>query len=431
MNRSFPALGFDPAEGDPGAVQTLMLQLATACEAIGRTLPRLEEACKITDDADWGGSAAEEFSDHGDDLPQALGKGAESMTAVSDALSDWFGTLSRNQSLADDLEAQAKRIKQRLATAEDALGGFTDCAAPGYQAKAQAVLDLRDALRQVIDRARRLRDRHLRAAQQTADAIRSGPDDAFEPENDSWYVQAFDGIAVAADGMSLATGTIAAALAVAAPTTLGGSLLPAAVFEGVSTLSGAIGSGAALGQQLSGSRNAPGWGAVLIGGATSIVPGGGTVAAGVRGGIKVGTRAVAGKALKRAGKTAVKDLRESLTSGGLPQVVKNLNEIQDKGLRRKVAADLKEAGKAEAKRAGVSARDLSATELRELGMRAKQADAYANLVDKGQQIAENAGLDLTPGQKHELKLLQLAINPTASQVDKTVEDATKNAVQGK
>jgi uncharacterized protein YukE len=428
--RSFPALGFDPAEGDQDAVQTVLLRIATACETITATLPRLEEACKITDDADWGGSAAEEFSDHGDDLPQALGKGAESMTAVSDALSGWLGTLTANQREADVLEADAKRAKDRLASAEAALNRVRDCTEPDYQAKLTAFTDAKDALRRLIDKANRLKARHLRAATATAEAIRSGPDDAFEPENDTWYVQAFDGIAVAADGVSLATGTVAAVLAAAAPETLGGSLIPAAAFEGVSTLSGAVGSGAALAQQLSHSRNAPGWLAVALGG-LSVVPGGGTAAAGIRNGTKLAVRAAGGKALKRASRQAVKELRESLTSGGLPKVVKDLGEIRDKGLRRTVAADLKDAGTAEAKRLGVRTRDLSAAELRELGLRAKQAEAYANLVDKGEQIAEKAGVDLTPGQRRELKLLQLGLNPTGGQVDKSIEDIAKNTAQGK
>lgn len=429
--RSFPALGFDPAEGDKDAVQTLLLRIATANEAIVQTLPRLEEACKITDDADWGGSAAEEFSDHGDDLPQALGKGAESMTAVVNALTSWYGTLSGNQTQADALEAQAKALKAKLKVAEAALNQVRDCTEPEYQARYRAFTDARDALQRVIDKATRLKARHLRAANAAADAIRGGPDDAFEPENDSWYVQAFDGIAVAADGVSLATGTAAAVLAVAAPETLGGSLLPAAVLEGASSLSGAVGSAAALGQQLTHSRNAPGWLVVGLGLGTSVLPGGGTAAAGIRGGTRVAVRAASGKALKRAGKQATKELRESLTSGGLPKVVKDLGEIRDKGLRRKVAADLKDAGRTEAKRLGVRARDLSAAELRELGAQAKQAQAYANLVDKGEQIAEKADVDLTPGQKRELKLLQLGLNPTGGQVDKTIEDVTKNAAQGK
>src|SRR5687767_3100613 len=102
--RSFPNLGFDPAPGSKDAVQTLILRIAVAHKTIETTLPRLQEAAKLTDETHWEGNAAEEFSDHGDDLPVALGSGGESMAAVTEALTSWFGTLSANQLEADELE---------------------------------------------------------------------------------------------------------------------------------------------------------------------------------------------------------------------------------------------------------------------------------------------------------------------------------------
>ncbi|MDQ3788887.1 MAG: hypothetical protein M3422_16795, partial [Actinomycetota bacterium] len=188
--RSFPALGFDPTPGEADAVKTLMLRLAVAAETIGTTLPRLEEACTITDDAEWGGSAAEEFSDHGDDLPQGLGKGGEAINAVTSALSAWFGKLTTNQARADVLEAAARKLKAKLTT-------FDRCTPESTAVSTQ--------LARIIDDAKRLEAKHLREANATADAIRAGKDgDPFKPENDSWYVQGLDGLAVAADGVSLA-----------------------------------------------------------------------------------------------------------------------------------------------------------------------------------------------------------------------------------
>src|SRR6266498_3136244 len=317
MTRGFPALGFDPTPGEADAVQTLMLQLATAAELIDATLPRLEEACKITDDADWGGSAAEEFSDHGDDLPQGLGKGREAIEAVATALSGWHSTLVGNQAQADVLEAAAKKLKAKLMT-------FDECTTESTAVSAQ--------LARIIDDAHRLEARHLKSANATADAIRDGKDgDPFKPENDSWYVQAFDGTAVAADGVSLATGTIAAGLAAT-----GVGVVPAAAFEVASTGTGAVGSLAALGQQLSGSRNAPGWTAVALGLGTSVVPGGGTAAAAVRSGAKV--------AVKRGSKAAIraarKDIAAAATGGGVPGVLDNVAKIREHGLEGKVSRDL-------------------------------------------------------------------------------------------
>jgi hypothetical protein len=407
--RSFPALGFDPTPGEADAVQTLMLRLATAGELVNATRPRLEDAVRLADDAEWIGDAAEEFSDHGDDLPQGLGKGGEAITAVADALSAWFTTLVANQAQAEVLEAEAKKLKAKLST-------FKVCDDESTAVSTR--------LSRVLDDARRLEARHLKAANSTAEAIRKGKDgDPFKPENDAWYVQAFDGIAVASDGVSLATGTVAAGLAAT-----GVGVVPAAAFEAVSTGTGAVGSLAALGQQLSGSRHAPGWAAVTLGLGTSVIPGGGTAAAAVRSGGRV--------ALKRGSKAAIraarKDITAAATGGGVPGLINNVSKIRQHGLEGKVSRDLTAAGREVAKREGIelpaNLADRKA-ELQRLGLEAKQNEAYANLIDKGSAIAEKAGVDLTPQQKAELKLLQQGINPTPKQIDKALEDLGKDALK--
>jgi hypothetical protein len=405
--RSFPALGFDPAEGDKAAVQELMLRLAAATETIVQTLPRLEEAAQITDDSEWGGSAAEEFSDHGDDLPMGLGKGAEAMAAVSEALSTWFGKLSANQALADVLESEAKELKAKLAR-------FDSCTPESTEVST--------VLAKVLDDARRLKERHVREAEATADAIRAGADgDPFKPENDTWYVQGFDGLAKAADGISLATATVAAGLAAT-----GVGLGPAAILGGVSTASGAVGSLAGLGQQLSGSRNAPGWASVALGLGTAVVPGGGTVAAGVRGAGRV--------ALKRGSAASLRQARKEIAAaargGAVPGLVDSVNQIRRHGLEGKVSRDLTATGREVAKREGTYG-DLPSNlaerkaELQRIGLEATQQKAYADLVDRGSQIAERAGVELTPSQRAELKLLQQGINPTPQQLDKSLESLLK------
>lgn len=438
--RSFPALGFDPAEGDKGAVQALLLRLATASETIVTTLPRLEEAAKITDDSEWGGSAAEEFSDHGDDLPMGLGKGAEAMTAVSTALSTWLEQLSANQARADVLEAKAKKLKAQLKDAEadlsEAAGAVPrDTTSPQYDSRHNAFLDagaeaarLDRELQQVIDDATRLQARHLREANTTADAVRTGKDgDPFKPENDAWYVQGFDGLATVADGVSLVTATAAAGLAAT-----GVGVLPAAALAAVSTGSGVVGSFAAVGQQLSGSRNAPGWGVVGLGLGTSVIPGGGTAAAAARSAGRVALKG-GSKASLRA---ARKDIEAAARGGALPGLVDDVSKIRKHGLDGKVSRDLTEAGRDVAKRKGIYddlPRDVAERKaaLQRLGVEAKQNQGYADLVDKGQQIAERAGVELAPEQRAELRLLQQGINPTPQQLDKAVEDMAKRAAEGK
>jgi uncharacterized protein YukE len=407
--RSFPALGFDPTPGEADAIKTMMLQLAAAAESIVTTLPRLEEATKITDDSEWGGSAAEEFSDHGDDLPQGLGKGGEAINAVTTALSDWFGKLTANQARADVLESAAKKLKAKLAT-------FDQCT--------DESTEVSTLLSKVVDDAKRLEAKHLREANATADAIRAGKDgDPFKPENDTWYVQGLDGLSVAADGVSLATATAAAGLAAT-----GVGLPAAAVLEAASTTSGAIGSLSALGQQLAGSRNAPGWGGVAIGLGTSLIPGGGTAAAAVRS----GGRVVAKRGSRAALQAARKEIEAAARGGAVPGLIDNVKKMRQHGIDGKVSRDLTAAGREVAKREG---RDLPANladrkaELQRLGLEAKQNQAYADLVDKGSAIAEKAGVDLTPQQKAELKFLQQGINPTPKQLEKAIEDFGKEALK--
>ncbi|WP_424188862.1 hypothetical protein ACOBQX_11255 [Actinokineospora sp. G85] len=436
---SFPALGFDPTTGDPASVQAVLLSMASAQQAISSTLPRLESAAKITDDADWGGSAAEEFSDHGDDLPMALGSGAESIGKAVEALSEWAGRMTANQARADELEAEAKKLKADLKEAEADLRTAAsaippDTGHPKHAARYDAFLaankvcgDLDTKLTKVIDDAKRLRAKHLREANAAADGIRSGPDDAFEPENDTWYVQAFDGTAKAADVVSLATGTIAAGLAAT-----GVGLPAAAVLGTASTASGAVGSLAALGQQLSGSRNAGGWTATLLGLGTAVVPGGGTAAAAVRSG---GRAALKGGS-RRALREVAKDVRQAMGSDGLPGVVNDVKDMRQRGITGKARKDLIDSGREAAKRQGLD-HDLSKLSLRDrrdaligLGAAEKQREGVVSAIDHTQKVAEKAGVELSEDQKNRLELLKVAMNPTDKAVDGAVTGKITDRLKG-
>ncbi|OLR91651.1 hypothetical protein [Actinokineospora bangkokensis] len=435
----FPALGFDPTPGDPGTVQAVLLSMASAQQAIATTLPRLEEAAKVTDDADWGGSAAEEFSDHGDDLPMGLGKGGEAIGKAVEALSAWARVMVPNQTRADELEKRAKDLKKQVKAASeavrDAAGAIPrDTSNPHYGARyddflsaTKAAADLDARLAKVVDDAKRLQAKHLREANAAADAIRSGPDDAFTPENDTWYVQAFDGTAKAADWVSLATGTVAAGLAAT-----GIGLPAAAVLETASTTSGAVGSLAALGQQLSGSRNAQGWAGTLIGLGTSVIPGGGTAAAAVRS----GTRAAAKGGSRQALKQVAKDVREALGSGGAPGVVNTVKEMRERGIEGKVRKDLIDSGREAAKRQGLTD-DLSKLPLAErrdallgLGAAEKQREAVVSSIDNTTKLAEKAGVELDDGQKARLDALKLALNPTPKAVDDAITGKITDRLKG-
>src|SRR5262245_53365766 len=201
--RSFPALGFDPAEGDKGAVATVLMSLERAAVQLDEVSSRMTEALDVSDD--WDGDAADDFHDYGDDLPKAFNSGAESMKAVAKALSTWSGQLAANQALADELERQAKKLKAELrpagAAVDSAASAIPPAGNPHYNDRFDAYLAAADkwstlnaALQKVIADADRLKARHRRQADAAASAIRGGPDDAFEPENDGWFVQLLDGV---------------------------------------------------------------------------------------------------------------------------------------------------------------------------------------------------------------------------------------------
>lgn len=427
----FPALGFDPTPGEVSDVTATAMRVARANQMIAVVLPRLQEACQIADDSDWGGSAAEEFSDHGDDLPLGLGKGAEAMAVVADALNKWSTTMATNQREADRLESEAKKAKKALETALDEQTEAAsriprDSTSKEYQQRYNAFLTAVDAVGTARDKleklradARDLEEKHLRQANETADAIRTSPDDAFEVENDTWYVQAFDGVAKAADGVSIVSGTVAAGLAATGVGLLG----PAEIAGFISATSGVVGGAAGLGQQLSGSRNAPGWAGVVLGLAPT-----GPLGAGVR----AGGRAALRRGSRAARATSKKELRESIKQGGLPGVVTKAKDLKDKGARGVASRDLTNSGRAYAKRNNIDLPTNLAERraaLQELGRLEKQNQGMANLVDNSLKIAQRAGVELSPEQRATAELLKLGIDPTRVQGDKSAVTILREIVK--
>ncbi|MPZ80279.1 MAG: hypothetical protein GEV28_07740 [Actinophytocola sp.] len=412
MTRSFPALGFDPTPGEPESVQAVLLSMSRAMRTIAATLPRLEEACSITDDADWGGSAAEEFSDHGDDLPQGLGKGAEAMGTAAEALAEWGALMKANQDKAEDLEDKAKKLKKQIAEADDAVTSAAsavprDPGNPHYGARYDAYLGAVDAaadldakLEQVVDDAHRLEAKHLREADAAADGIRSGPDDAFEPENDAWYVQTLDGVSKVSGIVSAATAAAAAGLA------LTGVGAPAAAVLGtVSAGTAGVSALAGIGQRVAGSRNAPS----NLSLALTVVPGR-TVTSAAVGGVKGLARPVLGASRLGSGaKGAARGAADGFTTSGLPKLVKDVAETGRyarqtgslrEGLKLKVATDgVGQVLKGDAKLAG---------------------EAFSSSVDATARTIDASGGHLSAADKRELEALKLLANPRG--------DAAQNAV---
>jgi uncharacterized protein YukE len=199
VSGDYPGLGFDPTPGEPGAVQAVLDAFVSAGEQISAVLPNLQSAVRTADG--WEGDAAEEFSDYGDDIPNGLAEGAQSMGQAADALVAWFGRLVNNKAQTEVLDAMARKLKRQIEAAWDAVrdAQFTldtavapkavTAARTQRDAAANAVGTLEAQLQIVIDEARQLEQDHLAQADAAAAALRGAADgDAFQPV--SWGSQA-------------------------------------------------------------------------------------------------------------------------------------------------------------------------------------------------------------------------------------------------
>jgi uncharacterized protein YukE len=431
MMRSFPALGFDPAPGDRGAVTTVLTSLGEAEVTLAEVAPRMAEAIKKSDD--WSGDAADSFHSTGDDLPKAFNSGSESLQATTKALTTWGSQLVANQAQADQLEQRAKTLKAELKAAghamDEAAGNLPhDTGNPHYTARYDAYLStvdkwskLNSALQKVIDDAHRLQARHLREANTAASAIRSGPDDAFQPQQgEGWLMQAV-GLVGKVSGLISSASAVVAAGSLVIP---GVGEVVAPVAGTVAGATGAVSGLAGLAQRIGGDPHAPG----VLDIALNLVPGR-TVTSGAKGVVE---GAIKG-GLKDAAKQGAK---EGLTSAGLGAAIKNVRDIRTlaeespslaAALRAKSGKDLLDKGEGVAK--AVGQQDASDAVKRAMGRARSTNEAFVNTVDFAVKSFDAAGVQLTPAQKRELELLKLATNPGRAQLENAGVNVTKETLK--
>jgi hypothetical protein len=419
--RSFPALGFDPAEGEPGALAAALMSLSVARTTLHETGVRLGDALNVS--GDWSGQAAEDFHDYGDDLPTALNSGAASMDAAMSALSKWQSQLMANQRLADQYEREAKQLKEKLEAADRKLDAAAKALGSAHGERYREIYDnrylpavhewsdLNNALQRVIEKARRLKDKHRSQAEAAAAGINKGPDDAFQPESDGPFVQIFDGVAKASGVISTVSAAIAAGSLVIP--VVGEVVAPvagtvAATAEGVNTL-------ASIGQMVTDSKHKPSLAELAL----QLAPG--PVAP-----VKAFRKKVddLGNPLTRAERARAAG-KEALTSKNAGAAYKNLKEIRElaeqsdslrDALSAKARKDLLDKGDNLA-RPFTDPDNLSPATREALGRLRSSHEAFVGTVDSIVKVAETAGVELTPAQKRELELLKLATNPGVKQVE--------------
>lgn len=120
---SFPALGFDPAPGDSGNVDSLAARTRKAATALDNAQQSIQ---RLTGNVTWAGDAANAFSKKVGELPRYLKDSHEAMSTASSELSKWRAALADYQSTARTYEAEAKQAKGQVASAEKTRDTATD-----------------------------------------------------------------------------------------------------------------------------------------------------------------------------------------------------------------------------------------------------------------------------------------------------------------
>jgi uncharacterized protein YukE len=412
MSGSYPGLGFDPTPGEPSAVQAVLNRFATAGEQIASIIPQLQSAVSVADG--WDGDAAEGFRDYGDDIPNGLAEGADSMGRAADALVVWYATLVDNKAQAEVLDAMARKLKNQIEAAEDAVHTaqttLSTAMAPRAVAAARSELDaatdavgtLEAQLAVVIDEARQLQATHLAQADATAAALRGAQGDAFQPV--SWLAQAV-GVAGSVLGEVSAWTGRAAFVAALVP----GGQVAAGVLTAASAGTGLAGTGGKLIAQQQGAPGMAGTSTVslLLDGLLSIGgPAGKGVGQALRGlqaarreAAELGVRGLAGRAGRSAfdesqlGK-AIKAFEDARGANSVKDAVERIGRTRTDELAEQ--SDLEKV--------------LTGT-----GMAGSSATDLADYADRA-----SGGDGLTPWQK----LPGTAFDPPG-----LVTDATNNAVK--
>ncbi|HST63623.1 MAG TPA: toxin glutamine deamidase domain-containing protein [Mycobacteriales bacterium] len=197
--REFPALGFDPAPGDAGAVSAAAADVSGAGKVFGDASANVSRL----NSSGWTGDAADAFRGQLKDLPRDLDLAARSHRTAAQTLSDWSTGLTARQRRAQELEVRAAELRrwEQAAVAEvNRLAGRT---APSgspefarlkdqYDSARSTATTLGSDLQEVLAQARRLRDEHRSAASTAAGRIRDVADAPYKEPG--WLSRAWSSV---------------------------------------------------------------------------------------------------------------------------------------------------------------------------------------------------------------------------------------------
>jgi hypothetical protein len=197
--REFPALGFDPAPGDPAALGSA----ADDVNGAGTVFATASGNVTRLNSAGWTGDAADAFRGQLKDLPRDLDLAAHSHQTAARALSDYRSGLVTRQRRASDLESRAADLRRQESAAVSEVNRLAGQSAPSGSAEFQQLKNRYDAarthanavsgdLQDVIAQARRLLDEHRSAASDAAGKINGVADAPYKEPG--WLSRAWSSV---------------------------------------------------------------------------------------------------------------------------------------------------------------------------------------------------------------------------------------------
>lgn len=197
--REFPALGFDPAPGDPAAVASA----ARSVDRAGQTFGDASANVNRLNSAGWVGDAADAFRSQLKDLPRDLDLAARSHRTAARTLSEYATALQQRQRRADELESRAAELKRQQQAAVAEVNRIAARTAPEgsaelanlrtqYNSARSRADGLGSDLEAVIADARRLQGDHRSAAGSAAGTIRGVADAPYKEPG--WLSRAWDSV---------------------------------------------------------------------------------------------------------------------------------------------------------------------------------------------------------------------------------------------
>jgi ElaB/YqjD/DUF883 family membrane-anchored ribosome-binding protein len=211
---TFPALGFDPAQGKVGTIEELADKLRDTADKLGQAETAMSQAGR--GGSMWSGQAAENFSEKVVELPRYLTKAHSSLGDAARVLGSWSSDLYSLQVKRGDFEARAAAALQSLGQAKQNPDlGLTTATFPEdqlqhaqdrYDAARHEVEVASQKLERIRDDAKRLLSQLEELAHQVQRALKRAAEEA--PEEPGFWDRigdAFDSLAQGAQDLAKKT----------------------------------------------------------------------------------------------------------------------------------------------------------------------------------------------------------------------------------